>query len=83
MTFLLTEGLIFPEPVSETSAFAGKRKEVYVVEFDLVVIVDGRNLVYEALWPALKDGEDPALVEQQVCKTGRTCIAATFKPGTA
>lgn len=83
MTRLKTEGRIQPEPVSEASAFVGKNKKVWVVEFELVVTVDGRNLVYEARWPICKEGEDAMLVQQEVCARGHTCIAATFKPGTA
>lgn len=83
MTFLKTEGRIQPEPVSVASAFVGKSKKVWVVEFELVVIVDGRNLVYEARWPIPTEGEDAMLVQQEVCAKGQTCIAATFKPGTA
>jgi hypothetical protein len=83
MTFLKTEGHIQPEPVSVASAFVGKGKRVWVVEFELVVIVDGRNLVYEACWPISKQGEDAMIVQQEVCARGQTCIAATFKPGTA
>lgn len=83
MTFLITEGHIHPEPVSELSVFAGKNKRVWVVEFELVVIVDGRNLVYEARWPVRKEGDDAMLVEQKLCGRSQTCIAASFRPGTA
>lgn len=66
MTFLRKEGLIQPE------GLPGKRH--YKVEFKLVMIVDGRNLRYEARWPI---GEGA-----QVQGKGQTCIAAAFVPGT-
>ena len=48
----------------------------YSVEFDLVPIVEGRQLRYEARWPAGK-GKGIKLNEGQVC------IASAFRPGTA
>lgn len=82
MTFLKEQNLIRPETPSEWSKFKGdKRKSYLTVEFDLVMIVEGRNLRYEALWPSigmLKDGQ-----EQEVHAAGQVCIAAAFQPGTA
>jgi hypothetical protein len=44
----------------------------YRIEFELVMIIDGRNLRWEARWP--RGGEARA--------EGEICIAAAFKPGT-
>jgi hypothetical protein len=70
MTFLRTEGLIQPT----TPGPGEKGKKHYKVEFDLVMIVDGRNLRYEARYPMGGAG--------QVQMKGQTCIAAAFVPGT-
>jgi hypothetical protein len=82
MTFLKDQNLIHPEVTSDWSKFTGSKKKRYLtVEFDLVMIVEGRNLRYEARWPSvgkLKDGQ-----EQQVQAAGQVCIAAGFQPGTA
>jgi len=68
MTFLKTEGLIVPvEPEAEDRA-----KRHYKVEYELVMIVNGRNMRYEARYPA--GGE----VQQK----GQISIAAAFVPGT-
>ena len=69
MTFLRTEGRIQP-----TLPEDGSGRKYYKVQFELVMIVDGRNLRYEARWPI---GEGA-----QVQKKGQTCIAAAFVPGT-
>src|SRR6266498_1462591 len=47
MTFLRTEGLI--EPTIPKNGERGKKR--YEVQFSLVIIVDGRNLRYEARYP--------------------------------
>jgi hypothetical protein len=68
MTELVRAGmfpLITPEP-------GVQGKPHYKVEFELVMIVNGRNLRYEARWP--KNG--------QARGTAQVCIAAAFKPGT-
>ena len=70
MTFLKTEGHITPIVPEE-----GKRgTKHYKVEFELVMIVDGRNLRYEARYPIGDEG--------QVQQRGQICIAAAFVPGT-
>jgi hypothetical protein len=69
MTFLKTEGLelIVPEK--------GERgTKHWKVDFDLVMIVDGRNLRYEARYPRGEGG--------RVQEKGQTSIAAAFHPGT-
>jgi len=74
MTRLRDEGIIlpiFPVP-DEDREMRGKVH--YKVEYDLVAIVEGRNLRYEARYPANHLG--------QVQKTGQISIAAAFKPGT-
>ena len=68
MTFLRKQRLIQPTEDSWS------KKKFYKVEFELVMIVDGRNLRYEARWP-IGDGA-------QVQNKGQTCIAAAFVPGT-
>jgi hypothetical protein len=68
MSFLLTNKLI--EPSDPEEGYKGKRH--YKVRFELVMIVDGRNLQFEARYPA--GGET---VEGK-----RFCIAAAFEPGT-
>jgi hypothetical protein len=70
MTFLRTQGLI--KPTIPEDGLPGKKH--YKVEFELVMIVDGRNLRYEARWPI---GEGA-----QVQGKGQTSIAAAFVPGT-
>ncbi|TVY93244.1 hypothetical protein LAWI1_G001604 [Lachnellula willkommii] len=47
-------------------------KRHYRIEYQLVMIVDGRNLRYEARWP----------VGGTIRGRGQTSIAAAFKPGT-
>jgi hypothetical protein len=85
MTFLKDDGLIKPELPSAHSTFIGdkvkQRLRHWTVEFDLVMIVEGRNLRYEARWPPkdkLQDGD-----EQEVQVSAQICIAAAFQPGTA
>ena len=68
MTFLKTEGLIQP---IQPEGWAGK--PYYKVEFQLAMIIDGRNLRYEARW-----GPDGVAKGQK----GQISIAAAFEPGT-
>lgn len=46
------------------------------------MIVDGRNLRYEARWPIPKEN-DQTHHKQNVQAEGQISIAAAFKPGTA
>jgi len=82
MTFLKDQRLIKPKPPSYWSKHSGSGVCHWEVTFDLVMIVDGRNLRYEARWPSLKDPE-AAIHQQSVQGEGQICIAAAFKPGTA
>ena len=68
MTFLKTDGLI--HPVDPEEGLKGKRH--YKVEYELVMIIDGRNLRYEARYPA----------GGAVQNKGQISIAAAFVPGT-
>ncbi|KAF9887626.1 hypothetical protein FE257_009719 [Aspergillus nanangensis] len=65
MTELKTKGLIEPR-----KSYKGGRH--YVVEFELVVIVDGRNLRFEARYPCGSTGEE--CIKQR----GRFCIASGY-----
>lgn len=82
MTFLRDRGYIQPKLPSEWSKFWGSDTRHWEVIFDLVMIVDGRNLRYEARWPSLKDPEADTH-QQSVQAQGQICIAAAFRPGTA
>ncbi|KAE9377463.1 hypothetical protein N431DRAFT_329570 [Stipitochalara longipes BDJ] len=83
MTFLRDEGLIQPEPPSVFSTYSGpKAPHHWAVTFELVMIIDGRNLRYEARWPP-SDSPEAQVYNQKVHGKGQTCIAAAFKPGTA
>jgi hypothetical protein len=83
MSFLKDLGYIQPTEPSESSVHYGKKnKRYYLVEFDLVMILDGRNLRYEARWPPSKQLEKFGQA-QKVQASGQICVAAAFKPGTA
>lgn len=85
MTYLKDQqyhSITLSEP-SEISAHFGKsNKKYWRVEFDLVMILDGRNLRFEARWPpaerVVQFGQ-----AQSVQASKQICIAAAFKPGTA
>jgi hypothetical protein len=64
MTFLREQGLIKP--------ISGKGKKHYRVEYELVAFVEGRNLRYEARYPAGGKTQGAAQIS----------IAAGFEPGT-
>lgn len=82
MTFLKEQNLIQPERVSISNMYPDRNKLYWAVHFDLVLIIDGRNLRYEVRWPSLTE-EQKAEGEQQVTKKeGQVCIAAAFHPGT-
>jgi hypothetical protein len=82
MTFLKNEGHIEPVPPSIYSTYSRDECLHYAVTFDLVMIVDGRNLRYEARWPPRKAGKQTSQ-QSHVKAQGQICIAAAFKPGTA
>ncbi|KAE9373611.1 hypothetical protein N431DRAFT_231547 [Stipitochalara longipes BDJ] len=87
VTTLRDEGhleIIHPKP--NTEGLRGKPH--YRVEYDLVAFVEGRNLRYEARWPALdhyekgnkrKRGDEAGYV---VLETAQVSIASAFQPGT-
>jgi hypothetical protein len=74
MSFLRDKKLI--QPIEPDLDVYGDLKGVphWRVEYDLVAVVEGRNLRYEARWPANKSGKAQ--------KIGQVSIAAAFKPGT-
>jgi hypothetical protein len=69
MTFLRTENKI--QPVNKQAGQLG-RSQYWRVEYELVAVVDGRNLRYYARWP-------PGGAVKGMCQVG---IAAAFLPGT-
>ena len=69
MTFLRTDGHIVPMEPDH-----GRGSRHYRVEYDLVMIVDGRNMRYEACYT--NAGDD------RIMGSGQICIAAAFEPGT-
>jgi hypothetical protein len=78
MSFLRAENIIQPE---EPSEFSNEKASHWAVRFDLVMIIDGRNLHYEARWPSQNDkkmmSQHPKVLEQ-----GQISIAAAFQSGT-
>ena len=83
MSFLRDLNYIQPTEPSQSSAHYGKKnKNYYLVEFDLVMILDGRNLRYEARWPP-KEQLEKFGQAQRVQASGQICVAAAFRPGTA
>ncbi|PVH69481.1 hypothetical protein DL98DRAFT_522149 [Cadophora sp. DSE1049] len=83
MTFLRNEGHILPVPPSEFSTYFGpKAQNHWAVTFELVMIIDGRDLRYEARWPP-PNSPEARVHSQRVPGSGQACIAAAFKPGTA
>ncbi|KAH7377577.1 hypothetical protein BKA64DRAFT_767373, partial [Cadophora sp. MPI-SDFR-AT-0126] len=73
MTFLRDQGLISPVGPKPDENGVLRGKPHYEVTYDLVPIVEGRDLKYVARFPA---GEGGA-----VMKEAQICIAAAFKPG--
>jgi len=49
-------------------------KPHYKIEFELIMIINGRNLRFEARWPKGGGGD--------VQGSTQICIAAAFRPGT-
>jgi len=82
MTFLRDEGHIQPKTPLSWSKYFGSEVLYWEVTLDLVIIVDGRNLRFEAMWPSLEEPE-AATHRPSVQGQGQFCIAAAFKPGTA
>ncbi|KAF8849939.1 hypothetical protein BDZ45DRAFT_752274 [Acephala macrosclerotiorum] len=73
MTRLRDENKIQPaQPVAKSGSIRGQIH--YKVNYDLVAIVEARNLRYEARYPSGENG--------RVQETGQVCIAAAFEPGT-
>ena len=74
MTFLRDDRLIRPTAPRVDADGMKQGMAHYEVTFDLVVIIECRNLRYEARYPANSSGKAQ--------KTDQVCIAAAFKPGT-
>jgi hypothetical protein len=60
----------------------------YRVEYDLVVIAEGRNLKYEARWPVMNNHQEikkrkrAGQQEFVALETAQISIASAFQPGT-
>ncbi|PVH73657.1 hypothetical protein DL98DRAFT_594843 [Cadophora sp. DSE1049] len=74
MTFLRDEGHINPIVPQADEDGVVQGKPHYQVTYDLVPIVEGRDLKYVARWPPNRGGE--------IMKAGQISIAAAFRPGT-
>ncbi|KAG4420745.1 hypothetical protein IFR04_006131 [Cadophora malorum] len=96
MTFLKDENLIVPIIPEPDANGTVNGKPHYRIEYDLVPIIEKRNLRIEARWPVqpLSDpdadaghsGGSPSKrrkVEQRAIKTTLVSIAAAFEPGTS
>lgn len=55
-----------------------KNRDNRVVKFDLVIMVEGRQLKYEARWPSGARSAD----EVRIRKRGYVSLAPSFAPGT-
>src|SRR5438128_2561274 len=83
MTFLRELGYLqLTEPSGSSVNHGNLNKSYYSVEFDWVMILEGRNLRYEARWPPA-DQLDKYGQTQTVRAFGQVCIAAAFRPGTS
>ncbi|CZR65043.1 uncharacterized protein PAC_14943 [Phialocephala subalpina] len=82
MTFLRDEGKItpiYPEVYGSEEGEYDEEEDIrgkphYLITYDIVPIVQGRNLRYEVRYPAGEPGKTQ--------KIGQICIAAAFTPGT-
>lgn len=82
MTFLIDEGHIQPQSPSPDSTYAGSRRKFWQTHYDILMIVEGRSIRFEARWPAKKNCR-PRDGPQRVLATKLVGIAAAFEPGTA
>ena len=87
MSFLRDEGyikIIQPE-LDRHSRLHGKPH--YRVAYDIVVIVENRNLRYEARWPSKTDVDTIGRIldlpeRSEIKQRGQLSLAAAFYPGT-
>lgn len=90
ITLLKTQNLldiVEPKKDSEGETY-GKRH--YRVEYDLVPIIKGRDLIYESRWPSSdilaqveSDRKRRRLQKHEFKQTAQISIAAAFVPGTS
>ena len=81
MTSLRDDGhlkLVYPKGVDNPDP----SRLHYRIEMDLFVIVENRNLSFEAVWPA-RDSEERRQGAKEVRRKGTVSIASSFAPGTA
>ncbi|KUJ10103.1 uncharacterized protein LY89DRAFT_596948 [Mollisia scopiformis] len=72
-TKLRNQGKIRPKGAGRGQK--GKGKARYEITYDLILLVDGRNLKIEVRYPSGQYGK--------IVKVAQICIAASFKPGTS
>jgi hypothetical protein len=80
LTFLITDGLIEPQLPSAESTYVNSRKKHWQAHYEILMIVEGRSIRFEARWPARQDLKPG--VNQRVLATKLVGIAAAFLPGT-
>lgn len=81
LTYLKDEGRIKLQEPSEFSTHAGSEKRYWEVHYEVVLIVEGRSIRFQARYPVsgnLRPGE-----KQKTVGTKLVGIAAAFAPGTA
>lgn len=88
MSFLRDEGYIrITQLEIDTYTQQPSGKPHYGVEYDIVVIIENRNLRYEARWPskeAVYAGDQVLALPEttEVRQRGQLSLAAAFHPGT-
>ncbi|OAK96902.1 hypothetical protein IQ06DRAFT_351485 [Phaeosphaeriaceae sp. SRC1lsM3a] len=82
LTFLIDEGHIQPQSPSQYSTYAGSRRKFWQAHYEILMVVEGRSIRFEARWPA-KDDWRPTDGPQRVLATKMVGIASAFLPGTA
>jgi hypothetical protein len=81
LTFLIEEGLTEPHLPTPSNTYARSRRKHWEAHYELLFIVEGRSMRFEARWPAKKNL--PQGRKQKVLVTNLVEIASSFPPVTA